>query len=188
MPIRDVEYQVEGLRMVGRLAIPDGTGKRPAILIAHEGNGLDDYQKSRADRFAALGYVAFALDYHGGGVPVGDRDEMMDRLGQLRDDPERIRALGIAGLDILTAEPRTDVEKVAAIGYCIGGTVVLELARSGAERRSGRTPVRCRLAHCDGRVREHGNGSSTTPNVWVRQQRSASTRPASCAPVRNIRP
>ncbi len=130
---RDVEYDAHGTLMVGRLALPDGEGLRPAVLIAHEGPGLDDYQKDRAGRFAELGYVAFALDYHGGGKVLAGRDEMMARLALLGGDPDRIRALGHAGLEVLLREPRADASKVAAVGYCFGGTVVLELARGGAD-------------------------------------------------------
>jgi dienelactone hydrolase len=130
---RDVEYDADGTLMVGRLALPDGEGERPAVLIAHEGLGLDDFQRDRADRFAELGYVAFALDYHGGGKPLADRDEMMARLGVLWENPERTRALARAGLEVLLAEPRTDASRVAAIGYCFGGALVLELARAGAD-------------------------------------------------------
>ena len=133
MTTRDIEYDVDGSRMVGRLALPEGEGARPAVLIAHEGNGLDDYQKSRAERFAELGYVAFALDYLGGGKPLADRDEMMARLQALWEDPERTRAIAGAGLEVLLAEPRADASKVAAIGYCFGGALVLELARGGAD-------------------------------------------------------
>jgi len=133
---RDIEYDADGAKMVGRLALPDGTGKRSAVLIAHEGPGLDDYQRSRADRLAELGYVAFALDYHGGGKSIDDRDEMMARLGVLIDNPDRTRALAQAGLEVLLADPRADASKVAAIGYCFGGTVVLELARGGAELKA----------------------------------------------------
>jgi dienelactone hydrolase len=130
---RDIEYLADGSTMVGRLALPSGDGRRPGILIAHEGPGLDDFQKSRAERIAALGYVAFALDYQGGGKPLTDRDAMIARLGALWENSERIRALAHAGLEVLLAEPRTDASKVAAIGYCFGGAVVLELARSGAD-------------------------------------------------------
>ena len=132
----DVEYNADGLVMVGRLALPDGVEKRPAVLIAHEGAGLDDFQRSRADRLAELGYVAFALDYHGGGKFIVDRDEMMARLGELADHPDRTRALARAGLDVLLAEPRADASKVAAIGYCFGGTLVLELARGGVDLKA----------------------------------------------------
>lgn len=130
---KDIEYPADGSTMIGRLALPDGETTRPAVLIAHEGPGLDDYQRNRAQRFAERGYVAFALDYHGGGRPLDDRDQMMARLQMLWEDPERIRSLARSGLDVLLTEPRADPAKVAAIGYCFGGAFVLELARGGAD-------------------------------------------------------
>jgi dienelactone hydrolase len=133
---RDIAYEADGLTMVGRLAVPDGGGTRAAVLIAHEGNGLDSYQKERAERFADLGYVAFALDYHGGGEPLGSREEINERLGGLIDDSDRTRALGRAGLDVLLAEPDVDPGRVAAVGYCFGGTMVLEVARTGADLKA----------------------------------------------------
>jgi dienelactone hydrolase len=133
---RDVEYRADDTVMVGRLGLPDGADKRPAVLIAHEGPGLDDHQRGRADQLAELGYVAFALDYHGGGRWLEDRDEMMTRLGVLGADPDRTRALARAGLEVLLAEPRADGSNVAAVGYCFGGTVVLELARGGADLKA----------------------------------------------------
>lgn len=130
---REIEYPADGTTMVGRLALPDGGAPRPAVLIAHEGPGLDDYQRGRADRFAELGYVAFALDYHGGGQPLGSRDEINERLTELMGDTDRARAIAAAGLDVLLAEPRVNPSRVAAVGYCFGGTLVLELARAGAD-------------------------------------------------------
>jgi dienelactone hydrolase len=132
-PVTDLSYVADGLRLVGRLALPDGDDVRPAVLIAHEGGGLDDYQKSRAERFADLGYVAFALDYHGDGRPLRSDAEMAARCQALWTEPERIRALASAGLQMLLSEPRADASRVAAVGYCFGGAVVLELARSGAD-------------------------------------------------------
>src|SRR3954447_9887134 len=96
--MRDVEYMFDGTTFVGRLALPDGDDLRPAVLIAHEGPGLDDFQKDRAGTYAELGYVAFALDYHGDGAMLPDRDAMMARLGELGADPDRVRTLGAAGL------------------------------------------------------------------------------------------
>ena len=133
---RDVAYDVHGTVMVGRLALPDGADRRPAVLIAHEGPGLDDHQRGRADELAELGYVAFALDYHGGGRWIEDRDQMMTRLGALGGDPDRTRDLARAGLEVLLAEPRADRSNVAVIGYCFGGTVALELARGGADLKA----------------------------------------------------
>ena len=80
--------------------------------------------------------MAFALDYHGGGIPITDRDQMMGRIGELRADPARAFAVGTAGLDILAAEPRTDPGRLAAIGFCFGGTLSLELARGGADLKA----------------------------------------------------
>jgi dienelactone hydrolase len=133
---RDVHYDVDGRTMVGRLALPDGDGPRPGILIAHEGPGLDDFQRGRASRFADMGYVAFALDYQGGGALVLDRDAMMARIGELIEDPARLCAVGAAGLAVLLGEPHVDSSKVAALGYCFGGSLVLELARSGADLKA----------------------------------------------------
>jgi dienelactone hydrolase len=133
---REVIYEADGRRMIGTLALPDGAGLRPAVLIAHEGPGLDQHAKDQAARLAELGYVAFALDYNGEGQPIVDRDAMMARLGELAADPERVRQIGGAGLRVLLDEPRTMASKVAAIGYCFGGTVVLELARMGADLKA----------------------------------------------------
>jgi dienelactone hydrolase len=134
---RDITYEADGRTMIGTLALPDGTDQRPGVLVCHEGPGLDDHARSRAQRIAdELGYVAFALDYHGDGKPITDRDEMMSRIGALRGDPPRAFAIGTAGLDILRAEPRTDTARLAAIGFCFGGTLSLELARGGADLKA----------------------------------------------------
>jgi dienelactone hydrolase len=107
-------------------------GRRPAVLVCHEGPGLSDHAKNVAERLAGLGYVAFALDYHGDGKPL-PREEMMPKLGELLGNPDRMRQLAQAGLDVLLAQPAADQSRVAAIGYCFGGTMALELARGGAE-------------------------------------------------------
>jgi dienelactone hydrolase len=132
----DIAYEADGRTMVGRLALPDMEGPRPAVLIAHEGNGLDDFQKTRAEHVAGLGYVAFALDYHGRGTPLEGRDEINARLTELTDDPDRALAVARAGLEVLLAQPTVDRSKVAATGYCFGGFLVLELARSGADLKA----------------------------------------------------
>jgi dienelactone hydrolase len=128
----DIEYEVDGTRMVGRLAVGEGSGVRPGILVAHEGPGLDDHAKEFVERLAGLGYVAFALDYIGGGTPL-PMEQVMDRLGPLMADPERTRTLGRAGLEVLTSRPDVDASRVVAMGFCFGGTLSLELARGGAD-------------------------------------------------------
>ena len=134
--IRTVEYVADGLVLIGRLALPDGDGPFPGVLIAHEGPGLDDVQIARADQMAERGYVGFALDYHGSLAPFADRDAMRARLAELTVEPDRTRALATAALDVLLAEPTVDASRLAAIGYCYGGTVALELARTGADLKA----------------------------------------------------
>jgi dienelactone hydrolase len=134
---RDISYEADGRTMIGTLALPDGSDQRPGVLVCHEGPGLDDHARARAVRLAGeLGYVAFALDYHGGGTPITDREQMMARITELRADPPRTFGVGTAGLDILRAEARTDNDRLAAIGYCFGGTLSLELARGGADLKA----------------------------------------------------
>jgi dienelactone hydrolase len=131
---RDITYQADSRTMVGTLALPDGNDRRPGVLVCHEGPGLDDHARAIAARLSdELGYVAFALDYHGEGRPLESRDEMMARIGEFRSDPLRPRAIGTAGLDVLCTEARTDPTRLAAIGYCFGGTLSFELARGGAD-------------------------------------------------------
>jgi dienelactone hydrolase len=137
---RDISYEADDRTMVGFLAVPDGVPvdeQRPGVLVCHEGPGLDDHARGRAVRLAdELGYVAFALDYQGGGKPIEDREEMMARIGAFYADPLRTRDIGMAGLEILLQEPRADPQRLAAIGYCFGGTMALELARGEADLKA----------------------------------------------------
>ena len=136
MHIEDIEYFCDEQRLVGQLAVDDTRdGARPAVLVSHEGGGLDDHAKNSARRLAELGYTAFALDYFGDGKPPPP-EERMDRFSQLAGDPTLIRRIGRAGLEVLLASSYTDPSRVAAIGYCFGGTMSLELARSGADLKA----------------------------------------------------
>lgn len=126
-----IEYTADGRDMVGTLVVGEGTHKRPAILVCHEGPGQDDNARNYARRLAELGYVAFALDYVGGGKPETDRDKMMARIMELISSPDRTVALGKAGLDILLSQPEADASRVASIGFCFGGTMSFQLARAG---------------------------------------------------------
>jgi dienelactone hydrolase len=120
----------------GYLALPDGGGPRPGILVVHEAPGLDDHVKRRAEMLAGLGYVALAVDLYGGGVVGNGPQEAFALMGPLREDPDLLRSRMRAGLDALAAVPGVDRGRLGAIGYCFGGYSVLELARSGA-------PVAC---------------------------------------------
>jgi dienelactone hydrolase len=134
MRTQDIEYSADGARLVGWLAVdPDRPGRRPGVLVAPEGGGLSDLTRRVARRLADLGYVAFAMDYYGGGAPLADREQMMAQIGAFSADPSRIRARAAAALQVLAAQPEADPGRLAAIGYCFGGTTALELARGGAD-------------------------------------------------------
>jgi dienelactone hydrolase len=123
--------------MLGHLAFDDTrSGRRPAVLLCHEGGGLDDNVKGRAERLAELGYIAFALDYFGDGEPTPTLDEAMQRLRPIAGDPDMTRRLGFTGLDLLAGHDRSDPARVAAIGFCFGAAMCLELGRAGAELRA----------------------------------------------------
>lgn len=136
METKTISYDFDGTEMIGYLALPDASGPRPGVLVSHEGPGLDEHAKSKAERLAALGYVALALDYHGGGQCFIDLATTRAKLGPLMGDPDRIRGLGKAGLGVLLDQPQVDPARVAAIGYCFGGTMSLELARAGTDLKA----------------------------------------------------
>ncbi|KUL45879.1 dienelactone hydrolase [Streptomyces sp. NRRL F-4489] len=132
---RTVEYPADGLTMIGHLALPAGADRRPAVLLGPEGTGLNDFQRRRADALAELGYVAFAFDINGGRW-FTDPEEMLAHALPLIADPDRMRDVGRAALDVLLAEPRTDPDRIAAIGYGTGGAIALELGRAGVDLRA----------------------------------------------------
>ncbi|WP_318215449.1 dienelactone hydrolase family protein [Streptomyces sp. SCL15-6] len=132
---RTVEYPADGLTMIGHLALPAGTGRRPAVLLGPEGPGLSDVERHRADALAELGYVALAFDLHGG-RHLANPEDMLARCLPLLADPDRMRDIGHAALDVVRAEPRTDPDRIAAVGYGTGGAIGLELGRAGVGLRA----------------------------------------------------
>ena len=145
-----IEYKQGDTVLEGFLAYDDSqTGTRPGVLVVHEWWGLNDYAKHRAEMLAELGYVAFCVDMFGKGVVAKTPEEAGAQAGKLRADRPLVRARAQAGLDIFKQQLNVDAEKIAVIGYCFGGMVALELARSGAD--------------VDGVVSFHG--SLNTPNT-----------------------
>jgi dienelactone hydrolase len=135
MTERDIEYSAEGLTMRGRLFAQDAPGKRPGVLVFPEVFGLNAHALERAKRLAALGYVVMACDLHGGGRELEPQAAM--EIGRaLRADPLRIRARTEPALAALVARADVDRARCAAIGFCFGGTMALELARGGADLRA----------------------------------------------------
>jgi dienelactone hydrolase len=118
----------------GFLAYDDSiAGRRPGILVCPEWWGLNDYPKHRAEMLAQLGYVAFAVDMYGKGDIATTAQEAARLSGQLGRDRELVRQRALAGLDVLRNQPQCDPNHLAAIGYCFGGMVALELARAGTD-------------------------------------------------------
>ncbi|HTM53654.1 MAG TPA: dienelactone hydrolase family protein [Pirellulales bacterium] len=130
---KSIDYEQGGVKFEGYLAYDDATqGKRPGVLVVHEWWGLNDYAKDRARQLAELGYVAFAADMYGKGVLAKTQPEAAALAGKLRGNPlmrERMKA----AFDVLASQEQVDKSKLAAIGFCFGGTCCLELAYSGAD-------------------------------------------------------
>ena len=136
MQARDVDYRCGEVNLRGYLALDEGTGKRPGVLVFHEGLGLGEFAMERARRLAGLGYVALAADMFGDRRQASNLQEVADLVGGLRAEPEKLRARGRAALATLAALPQVDAGRLAAIGFCFGGSVVLELAREGADLKA----------------------------------------------------
>jgi dienelactone hydrolase len=129
-----VAYKDGDVALEGLLAYDDAAqGARPLVLVVHEWWGLNDYAKGRARQLAEMGYVAFAVDMYGKGVLATDAKQAGELAGKLKGDRKLMRQRVVAALDAVKSNPRVDPKRIAAIGYCFGGTTVLELARSGAD-------------------------------------------------------
>mgnify|MGYP003334993440 FL=1 len=128
-----VEYKQGNVTLEGWQAHDDARpGPRPGILVVHQWKGLSAYEKKRAEMFAQLGYNVLCVDIYGQGIrPTAPKDAAAE-AGKYKTNRSLLRARVNAGLDVLKKNPLTDPQRIAAIGYCFGGTTVLELARSGA--------------------------------------------------------
>lgn len=134
---RTIAYQDGGLALEGLLTIPEGTVEpRPGVLLLPAAFGINAHPKDQAKRLAALGYVVLIADLFGGGASFGSLDEAMTHVGPLREDVATWRRRLDAALAALCAQPEVATDRIAAIGYCFGGTGALELAYSGAELRA----------------------------------------------------
>ena len=136
MKTETVEYKDGDVTLRGYLAFDEKKqGKRPGVLVMPEAFGLGEHAKKRAERLADLGYVAFAGDPYGNGIELANLQEAMKHAGPLFAEPAKLRKRGRAALDYLASTPHTDGGRLASIGFCMGGTFSLELARDGAPLR-----------------------------------------------------
>jgi len=131
-----IEYKDGDVTLKGFVMYDDSkTGTRPGVLVNPEAFGLGPHAKARAERLAQRGYVALAADPYGNGAIAKDLNEAMALATPLFSDPAKLRARAHAGLKTLAAHPLADSSRLASIGYCMGGTFSLELARDGAALR-----------------------------------------------------
>ena len=136
MQTKDIDYPDGTLACRGCLVYDETqSGKRPGVLVVHEGFGLGEHALERARMLVRLGYVAFAADMFGGRRQAKDLGEARSIIGPLRDEPPKLRARGRAALEVLAAQPQVDAGRLGGIGFCFGGSTVLELARDGAPLR-----------------------------------------------------
>jgi dienelactone hydrolase len=145
-----IAYEQGGVTLEGYLAYDDASRKpQPGVLLIHDWMGVGDYAKSRARQLAELGYVAFAADIYGKGNQPADQKAAGALAGKYKGDRALYRARLKAGYDQLAARKEVASGQIAAIGYCFGGTGVLELVRGGAKVK--------------GVVSFHGGLSTPTP-------------------------
>jgi len=133
---REVTYEIDGRTYRGYLAMPEALPEnetRPGVLVVHEWWGRNDYAMFRADMLAELGFVAFAADMYGSAQVVTSPGRAQNLATPFYTDRSLMVRRAQAGLDQLTGLAAVDADQLAAIGYCFGGTVALELARAGAD-------------------------------------------------------
>lgn len=130
----EVQYTANGVTMKGYLAYDDAVkGKRPGVLVVHEWWGHNDYVRRRANMLAELGYTALAVDMYGDGKQAAHPDDAGKFAGQVMQNMPEAKARFLAAMELLKRHNTTDPTRIAAIGYCFGGGVVLHMARLGVD-------------------------------------------------------
>ena len=131
---KEVQYSAEGVTLKGYLAYDDAVlGKRPGVLVVHEWWGHNDYARKRARMLAELGYVALAVDMYGDGKQADHPDDAGKFAGEVAQNMPVAKVRFLSALNFLKNDPTVDADKIAAIGYCFGGGIVLNMARMGVD-------------------------------------------------------
>ena len=129
---RDVSYKANGTTLKGYIVYDDSfKGKRPGVLVVHEWWGQNEYARKRARMLAELGYTALAVDMYGNGKMADHPDEANKFASEVSKNMQMSKARFEAGMQLLRKEKTVDARKIAAFGYCFGGSVVLNMARMG---------------------------------------------------------
>lgn len=131
---KSVTYANQGATFNGYLAYDENIKeKRPGILVVHEWWGLNDYARKRAQMLAGLGYVALAVDMYGDGKTAMHPGDAGKFSSELMKNFDVARERFLAAMEVLRQQPMVDPTRIAAIGYCFGGGVVLNMARQGTD-------------------------------------------------------
>lgn len=132
MKTQRIDYQQGDTALSGYLIYDEAVeGKQPAVLMVHDRSGLSEDTLKDAELIAKLGYVVFAEDIFGKGVVPPTVPEMTKTITIYNNNRPLMRARAVAGFDVLKAQPMVDPNRLAAVGYCFGGTVGLELVETG---------------------------------------------------------
>ena len=147
---KEISYSANGTTLKGWIAYDDAVkGKRPAVLVVHEWWGHNDYARKRANMLAELGYVALAVDMYGDGKQAQHPDDAGKFATEVSQNRPLAKARFEAAMKLLRKQHKVDGNRLAAIGYCFGGSVVLNMAREGEDLK--------------GVARFHGVLASATP-------------------------
>lgn len=134
---KNIDYKDGSAKLQGYLVYDDAVkGSRPGVVVVHDWLGLTDENKAKADDMARLGYIAFAADVYGVGNMPKDATAAGAAAGKWKSDRKALRKRINAALATLEKQSGVDKNRLAATGYCFGGTTILELARSGAPVKS----------------------------------------------------
>lgn len=134
---KKITYKHGDLECHGHLAWDDAIkGPRPGVLVVHEWWGLDAYARRRTEQLAKMGYIAFAADMYGEGKTVNHPKDAGAMATKVRENVENWRKRAAAALDVLTAQPQCDKNRLAAIGYCFGGSTALQMAFAGMDLKA----------------------------------------------------
>ena len=129
---KEVSYSANGITLKGYVAYDDAVkGKRPGVLVVHEWWGHNEYARKRARMLAKQGYTALAVDMYGNGKQAHHPDDAGKFASEVAKNAPLAKARFDAAFDLIKKQKTVDADNVAAIGYCFGGTVVLEMARAG---------------------------------------------------------
>ena len=131
---KEISYSADSVTMKGYLAYDAAReGRRPGIIVVHEWWGLNDYTRKRARMLAGLGYTALAVDMYGDGKTASHPDDAGKFAAAVMQNMDAEKARFMAAFELLKQQPTTDSTRIAAIGYCFGGEVALQMAREGVD-------------------------------------------------------